>query len=345
MDAIAATPKLAQPVLTGEVLEDLRQSGKPRPWQLCKSQSLVLAAAYGAVGELRRSGRVNECASYLWFLQCIATGGRHKKLLRASFCRERLCPMCTFRRSLLLAYQVRRVARAALERRPKLRFILLTPTIPNVPAESLSEGITALLEGWRRLTERAEVRRVIEGSFRAVEVTYSKNRRDYHPHLHALLAVPPKYFDGHNYLSRDRWLDLWRESTRMPEVTQLDVRTVKPKGSGDDALAGAAAEVAKYAVKPGRGDESAFIRRTMQDTAEAVSALHKGLKGRRLVQYGGLLRELHRELNLSDADAPSSDELVTITGEEPSCFCSVCGSEMEEHMYAWRGGLTGDYVG
>jgi plasmid rolling circle replication initiator protein Rep len=253
--------------------------------------------------------------------------------------------MCAFRRSLLLAYQVRQVARAALERRPKLRFILLTPTIPNVAPEKLSEGVTALLEGWRRLTERAEVRRVLDGSFRAVEVTYNKSRGDYHPHIHALLAVPPKYFDGHNYLSRDRWLDLWRESTRMPEIKQLDVRTVKPKGSGEDALAGAAAEVAKYAVKPGKGDESAFIRRTMQDTATAVSALHKGLKGRRLVQYGGLLRELHRELNLSDADAPSSDELVTITGEEPSCFCSVCGSEMEEHMYAWRGGLTGDYVG
>jgi hypothetical protein len=131
----------------------------------------------------------------------------------------------------------------------------------------------------------------------------------------------------------------------MPEIKQLDVRTVKPKGGGEDALAGAAAEVAKYAVKPGKGDESAFIRRTMQDTATAVSALHKGLKGRRLVQYGGLLRELHRELNLSDADTPSSDELVTITGVEPSCFCSVCGSEMEEHKYTWRGGLTGDYVG
>ncbi len=343
MDAVAATPKLAYVPLTGEVLEDLRRSGKPRPWRLSKSQSLVLAAAYQALGELKYAERVNECGSYLWFLECFS--GHERKLKRANFCEKRLCPMCAWRRSLLLAYQVRRVAHAALERHPKLRFILLTPTIPNMPAESLSEGITALLEGWRRLTERAEVRRVIEGSFRAVEVTYNKSRGDYHPHIHALLAVPPKYFDGHNYLSRDRWLDLWRESTRMPEVTQLDVRTVKPKGSGEDALAGAAAEVAKYAVKSGRGDDSAFIRRTMQDTATAVSALHKGLRGRRLVQYGGLLRELHRELNLSDADAPSSDELVTITGEEPSCFCSVCGSEMEEHKYMWRGGLGGDYVG
>jgi plasmid rolling circle replication initiator protein Rep len=304
---------------------------------------LVLAAAYEALGELKRAGRVNDCGSYLWFLECVA--GHKKKLIKANFCRERLCPMCAFRRSLLLAYQVRRVAHAALLRRPALRFILLTPTIPNVPAERLSEGVTSLLEGWKRLTERAEVKSVLEGSFRAVEVTRSKHRGDYHPHLHALLAVPPKYFDGKNYLSRDRWLDLWCESTRMPEITQLDVRVVKPKGSGDDALAGAAAEVAKYAVKPGKGDESAFIRPTMTATAEAVSAVHNGLRGRRLVQYGGLFRELHRELNLSDADAPSSDELVTITGEEPSCFCSVCGSEMEEHKYMWRGGLTGDYVG
>ncbi len=343
MDALAATPKLAYVPLTGEVLEDLRRSGKPRPWRLSKSQSLILAAAYGVLGELKHAERVNDCGSYLWFLECIF--GHEKKLKRAYFCKERLCPMCAWRRSLLLAYQVRRVAHAALEHRPGLRFILLTPTIPNVPAEGLGEGVTTLLEGWYRLMKRREVKSVLEGSFRAVEVTRSKHRGDYHPHLHAMLAVPPKYFDGKNYLSRDRWLDLWRESTRIVEITQLDVRTVKPRKQGDDALAGAAAEVAKYAVKPGKGDESAFIRPTMQATAEAVSVLHKGLRGRRLVQYGGLLRELHRELNLSDADAPSADELVTITGEEPSCFCSVCKSEMQEHNYTWRGGLTGDYVG
>jgi plasmid rolling circle replication initiator protein Rep len=303
----------------------------------------VLAAAYAVLGELKYFERVNECGSYLWFLECVF--GHERKLKRVNFCEKRLCPMCAWRRSLLLAYQVRKVAHVALERRPGLRFILLTPTIPNVPAEKLGEGVTTLLDGWHRLMKRREVKGVLEGYFRAVEVTYSKDRGDYHPHIHALLIVPPKYFDGRNYLSRERWLDLWRESTRMPDITQLDVRTVKPKTNGSDPLAGAAAEVAKYAVKPGRGDESAFIRPTMTATAEAVSALHKGLKGRRLVQYGGLLRELHRELNLSDADAPSSEELVTITGEEPSCFCSVCKSEMQEHKYAWRGGVAGNYVG
>jgi hypothetical protein len=31
------------------------------------------------------------------------------------------------------------------------------------------------------------------------------------------------------YIKRDRWLELWQESTRMPSITQVDIRPVKNK--------------------------------------------------------------------------------------------------------------------
>ena len=96
--------------------------------------------------------------------------------------------------------------------------------------------------------ERAEVKRGIKGFFRALEVTYNGDRDDYHPHFHILLAVPSNYFTK-NYITQNRWLELWRESTRYPEITQVDIRVIKPnkKRENSTSIESAAAEVGKYA--------------------------------------------------------------------------------------------------
>ena len=48
--------------------------------------------------------------------------------------------------------------------------------------------------------------------FRSLEVTYNKDRDDYHPHFHALLMVPHHYFykDRGLYIPHEKWLDLWK---------------------------------------------------------------------------------------------------------------------------------------
>src|SRR5699024_6080063 len=60
-----------------------------------------------------------------------------------------------------------------------------------------------------------------------LEVTYNKDRDDYHPHFHVVLAVNKSYFTDKNYyINRNRWLELWQQSTKNPLITQVDVRRV-----------------------------------------------------------------------------------------------------------------------
>lgn len=326
---------------TGELLSDKRRNGKERPWAEYKSQSLIYAAALRRLGYEKKSERVLECGSFLVFQECLS--GHEKRLSSAHFCGTRLCMPCTWRKSLKISANVFKVAHVALDRYPTYRFLVLTLTIPNTEADELREGVDVLLKGWDRLIKRVEVQRGISGYFRALETTYNAESNTWHPHIHALLFVPAVYFTT-KYIKRDRWLELWQESTRIPSITQLDIRPVKNKGDTHETLAAVVAEVAKYAVKPGpRGKEHPYIRATDKETDTAVEQLLNGLKGRRLTQFGGVLREIHKQLNLKDD--PEKADLVHIDEDASlSPVCSVCGQLLTEHLYRWNRGIE-NYVG
>ena len=247
------------------------------------------------------------------------------------------------------------LAREALRRHPTLKLVFLTLTVPNVALRNLSGAIDSLFESWKRLMQRKEVKLAVRGYIRTLEVTYNHERDDWHPHIHAVLAVPSKYFKTSLYITRSRWLELWREATKMPQITQVDVRTIKTKRKGVDPLEVGFAEASKYGVKPwstksrvsvkrllkelyvDREDLKghAWLRLTREETAEVVEQLREALDHRRLVQTGGIFREIKRELNLKDGEDKGAD-LVNVTDQKIECHCSVCGGNMTEHSYWWH---------
>ena len=133
---------------------------------------------------------------FLSFKECPLGHHEGKKLVRANFCRDRLCPMCQWRRSMKLAYQVNQVCHLAFLEKPGLRFLFLTLTTRNVRGDKLKAAIDEMNYGFSKLMNRKEVKRSVEGYFKAIEVTYNSNREDYHPHFHVILAVKPSYFQG-----------------------------------------------------------------------------------------------------------------------------------------------------
>lgn len=53
--------------------------------------------------------------------------------------------------------------------------------------------------------------KVVKGYTRKLEITYNEERDDYHTHFHVLIAVNKSYFNqATQYISRDRWLELWQ---------------------------------------------------------------------------------------------------------------------------------------
>lgn len=170
---------------------------------------------------------------------------------------------------------------------PAHRWLLLTLTVPNVPLCELRGTLTHMSASWQRLTQRDDW--PAKGCIRALEI--SRGANDYaHPHYHCLLMVNPSYFGGAHYISQARWLNLWRESTRQPEITQVDIRSIK----GDPLVV--LPEVLKYQTKPAdllRGQAS-------QDTW--LAEFHQQTHKIRSLSTSGVLKDFLKLIEAEDED-------------------------------------------
>lgn len=255
--------------------------------------------------------------------------------------------MCQWRRSMKLAWQVNNICHLALLAKPKLRFLVLNLSAKNVPAGELRDEISDLMYSFRKLKGRKEVDRVLEGYFRAIEVTYNSDQDTYHPHFHCILAVKPSYFKGQYYIKHSRWVELWRQSLKVGYDPQVYVKPIKRrKGKStlekhrkqyNDDVARAVAETGKYSVKP-----ESYIQEGIESTSEVVGVLEEALKHRRMVSYGGMLKKIREKLNAEDVEGADVD-LVRTGDDKKECECAVCGSDLIDYVYHWNIGV-GDYL-
>src|SRR5699024_11753786 len=72
-------------------------------------------------------------------------------------------------------------------------FIFLTLTTPNVSKNKLENEIKHYNQSFRRLSNRTKFKKVVKGYVRKLEITYNKERDDYNPHFHVLIAVNKSY--------------------------------------------------------------------------------------------------------------------------------------------------------
>ena len=316
---------------TGEILSDQKTD-----WRKTKLKNEAVAKSFEnetSKPMIGRYVRMMDCGAYLKF--AVSASG-DKRLYSANFCKDRMCPGCQKRRSLVVFHQVKNVCESIQKDYPTYKYLLLTLTVPNVKAEQLSDEIKHLHASWDRITKRAFFKRSVKGWFRALEVTYSGERDDYHPHLHILLCVPPSYF-AKNYIKRDDWLRYWQEATRYPNITQVDVRAIRPnpKKHKSTDIGAAAAEVGKYATKP-----SNYVCKLPDGSYFAVGSvvrdLAAGIARKRLIAFGGLMKEYHSALNQADAESDSVD--LIHTGDDNSSIDAVM-----VQVYRWNVGFS-NYV-
>lgn len=288
-----------------------------KKWTPKKEQSLILSDSYERLNWIRKAERVADCGSWLEFVErseqgqggtgpgcpCGAPDGTPArttayKLYHANFCRDRLCPMCSWRRSYKIFGQVSQIMNLLGN---NYRYIFLTLTVPSCEPEELNKLIDDMVKGWHRLVNRKAFKTAVKGFFRALEVTRNKKTGTYHPHFHVVLAVNPSYFTSRDYIQRDEWLQLWQQSMKDDTITQVDVRTMKNKKTGEvsgEALASAVAETAKYAVKS--ADYIFKNNDSLMD--EIVLTLSSALSHRRLTAFGGCFADAREKLGLDDCE-------------------------------------------
>jgi plasmid rolling circle replication initiator protein Rep len=217
---------------------------------------------------------IKECNTFMLFVADKTL--EHKKLYGSNSCKNRFCPVCAWRKARKNALKIS-ILMEYLKAEENKEFIFLTLTAPNVKADDLNDEIKHYNQSFKRLIERKEVKNAVRGYVRKLEVTYNKDRDDYHPHFHVILAVDKHYFNNQRqYIIRDRWLELWQQSMKNPLITQVDVRRVKHTDNKKEV-----SEIAKYSAK----DSDYLQDETVFDT------FYKTLTGKRLIVYSGLFKD------------------------------------------------------
>lgn len=264
--------------------------------------SLQLSESYKRLGWHTKAHRCEVCGTILEFIKGVTEGPEAFKLYKANFCKDRLCPMCAYRRSLKIYGHTSKIM-DHLSENYKLRYLFLTLTIPNCEGYKLSETLDYMQSAWIKLMKHYRVKNVVEGAVKVLEVTHNSNRYSksfdtYHPHYHVILAVKPSYF-GKSYINQAEWLKLWKMAMGDPTITQVHIETIKAQDAEEagKSLNGAVAEVAKYSVKSGD-----FLYQDTRFTDDVVRILGTALKGRRLLSYTGIFKKIHALLNLDDTE-------------------------------------------
>lgn len=325
---------------TGEILSDQSVSGKERPWKEKKEVGLKLYKLLKTAREKDNTvisesmlDKVQHCGEHLIFKQC-PHHSNEKHLVKADFCRHRLCPMCNWRKSLKMFSQMSEIVEKMTDNTKDLRFIFLTLTVRNCEGDKLSETIDHMNNAFTLMTSKNRtvaiskpIKKYILGYFKALEVTYNVKADTYHPHFHVVLAVPNSYFTR-GFTKTEKWVEIWQKCLGVDYKPMVDVRSV------DTTDKGALCEITKYATK----GEYLLDGIQEQQASGAVAVLAKALKGRRLVGYSGIFREVRKFLNHDDIE---DGDLIHVTGEQENDTCKICGTKMLEHMYKWR---VGAYV-
>lgn len=279
-----------------QTLKDVSKTGKDRKWRERKLKNIELASQLETLG-YRSFERVYQCAEVLKFVEQM---DGTKKLYQSYFCKNKLCALCNWRRSMKYSYQASKIVEEAMIRQPKGRFLFLTLTVKNVIGQELNQAMTDILIGFNRLMKYKKIDKNMIGFLRATEVTYSKELDSYHPHLHVLLMVRPSYFQAKaDYVNQEEWTEFWQKAMKLDYIPMVDIRAVKAdKGKG---LKGAILETAKYPVKPfDVTDEKTDF--TAQEKLQIVDDMLTGLHRKRQIGFGKLFKDIKKELELDDLE-------------------------------------------
>lgn len=285
--------------------------------------SARLARLYEVAGWQEYANRAAACATWL---QYGASAQGDRRLQAGNFCDLRLCPVCTGRRAMKNAMKLSKVM-TLTESKYGVQFLFLTLTVENCEGDKLGETLSLLTKSWDRLMKQRPVIAAVKGWYRAIEITHGKET-GYHPHIHAILAVGMDYKPrSKQYITQAEWVRRWQMALKVSYKPIVDIRKTK-EGKGG---LGAVLEAAKYTTK-----DSDYIDRKLDERegAQIVVDYTRALHKRRLVAFGGVMKEIAAQLGVDRDDG----DLVHVDDD-------TIRDDLAELIedYGWHFG-AGDYI-
>lgn len=284
-----------------------------------RGAALLLAAAWRRLGDIDRAIRIEQCGT--WLEVSTMPDGDH--ITAANFCRERLCPLCTWRRSARIFAATSQIMDYIDRTDNDHKYLFLTLTVRNVSGAALPATLDAMQQGWHRMQINRAYKRRVRGAMRTLEITRNPDDGTYHPHYHIILVVPANYARRSSGLYWDHaaWQRAWAQAARLPYDPMVSIEAVKGgKRRGIE-------EMAHYLAK----DTEYIIPEDTTATDSIVATLHEALSGRRLIAYSGIMLQAQRALRIRDPE--SGDLTDDVRGDIALCV----------RRYRWHAGL-GSYI-
>lgn len=313
-----------------ETLEDMTKSGKQRPWREKKIDNVSYAEILEIL-KIKKAYNVKQCGNVLEFKP---TDEGYLKLHKTWFCKSKLCPVCNWRRAMKNSYQAQRVIEEVVKEKPTARWLFLTLSTRNaIDGYTLEQSLKDLTKAFDRLSRYKKVSKNLVGFLRSTEVTVNKNDGSYNQHMHVLLCVESAYFrKKENYITQTEWVDLWQKALQVDYRPVANIKAIKPNQKGDKDIQAAIKETSKYSVK-----SSDYLTGDSEKDSEIVSDLEQGLYRKRMLSYGGLLKQKHKILNLDDAEKGNlintSDEEKTTDEEEKANSITAIWNFEKQNYY------------
>ncbi|MFZ2464749.1 MAG: protein rep [Caldibacillus thermoamylovorans] len=238
-----------------------------------------------------------ECSTFNLFIT--TKDKEKKKMVSSNSCKNRFCPVCAYRKARKDAMTLS-VIMTAIKEELTYDYLFLTLTTPNVQSENLIDEINRFNKSFKKLMERNRFKKISKGYVRKLEITYNKERNDYNPHFHVVIAVNKSYFtDKDYYISQSEWLENWRQVTGLTgitenghdEITQLSIKKVR-QGNGKNSTDSAISEIAKYSAKDS----------DMVESPKVFDTLYKALKGRQVITFNGIFKDYKKKFENGQLD-------------------------------------------
>lgn len=237
--------------------------------------------------------RLESCSNYLLFQ---TNKDKTKFLLTGGFfCNNRFCPVCSWLKAKKTAFELLELLKVVQVMEDKT-FVFITLTVPNVKSSELKRTIEDMNISFNRLWKAKEFMSINKGFIRKLEVTYNKERDDYHPHFHIICCVNKSYFKSKDYLKKRRLLELWQRATRNNSITQVDIKPCR-MDSVKQVL-----ELATYSAK----------QNELYSSKSVFDGFYEGLFRKKLLVFNGIFKEYRKKIQDEEINVDEILELADL---------------------------------
>ena len=263
--------------------------------------------------------KIKQCGNYLEFAfkENQITKDTKNKLANANFCKNRFCPMCSWRRVRNITGQLKD-AFSVIQEKEKVAILFLTLTVSNPDVKDLKSTISKMNKSFKKMSETKAFNNAVLGYFKSIEILGDKTPKGQaHPHFHILLVVKENYFKKSDYINKSEWTEMWKKALGVDYTPVVDVRRIKSKNENFSDIDSAIIETVKYSVK-----HTELSKRSNED----FYYFYTQTKGMRFISAGGILKE---HLNLIKID----DDLINLKKENEALWI-----EIARLIYTWQNG-------